>query len=324
MLSVHWLKAPMLALTAAAGLAVGAFTPAQAESKLTIGAIIYARDSQFWQQIERGMRDAAAKYGVNIQFGLNQRKLPTEGQVVEDFITRGVDVLIIPPLDKQGSVAAARRAKDRNIMVVEYDTKLEDASIASHSIGVDSFELAAAVGKELRRYVESKGGEPSIGMITLPPINANMQPRRKGFLSALEGLKYELVAETTAATPEEGANGLENILRRKPDTTAVWASNAGSLAGAAAAARRANTKTKLYGIDMSQDLAQMLLDPESNVEAVADQQPYKVGYLTVETAVKAKRGETEPRYVNVPVKLYTKSQPEAVKEYLELLRSLSK
>jgi ABC-type sugar transport system substrate-binding protein len=323
MSAFHWLKAAVLALTAAAGLAVALSTPVQAQDKLTIGAIIYARDSQFWQQIERGMRDAAQKYGATIQFGLNQRKLPTESQVVEDFITRGVDVLIMPPLDKQGSIASARRAKNRNIMIVEYDTKLEDTSIASHTIGVDSHELAAAVGKELRRYLESQPGEPSIGMITLPPINANMQPRRAGFLSALEGLKYELVAEVTAATPEDGADGLENILRRKPNTTAVWASNAGSLAGAAAAARRANTKTKLYGIDMSQDLAQMLLDPASNVEAVADQQPYRVGYLTVETAVKAKRGEAQPRYVNVPVKLYTKSQPQAVKDYLELLRSLS-
>ncbi len=321
MFTMRRLKAAMLALVTAVGLA-GAM-PAQAQDKITIGAIIYARDSQYWQQIERGMRDAAAKYGATITFGLNQRKLPTEGQVIEDFVTRGVDVLIMPPLDKQGSVASARRAKDRNIMVVEYDTRLEDSSIASHSIGVDSHELAAAVGKELRKYLESKGGQPSIGIITLPPINANMQPRRQGFLSALEGLKYETVAEVSGATPEEGANGLENILRRKPDTTAIWASNAGTLAGAAAAARRANTQTKLYGIDMSQDLAQMLLDPSSAVEAIADQQPYRIGYLTVETAVKAKRGENQPRYVNVPVKLYTKSDQQPVKEYLDLVRSLS-
>ncbi len=321
MLNSRWLKVPLLALAAAAGLA-GAVS-AQAQEKITIGAIIYARDSQYWQQIERGMRDAAAKYGVTVTFGLNQRKLPTESQVIEDFVTRGVDVLIMPPLDKQGSVASARRAKDRKIMVIEYDTKLEDASVANHSIGVDSRELAAAVGKEMRKYLESKSGEPSVGIITLPPINANMQPRRQGFLSALEGLKYETVAEVSGATPEEGANGLENILRRKPDTTAIWASNAGTLAGAAAAARRNSTQTKLYGIDMSQDLAQMLLDPSSVVEAVADQQPYRIGYLAVETAVKAKRGESQPRYVNVPVKLYTKSEPQTVKEYLELLKSLS-
>ncbi len=321
MLNSRWFKVPLLALAAAAGLA-GAVS-AQAQEKITIGAIIYARDSQYWQQIERGMRDAAAKYGVTVTFGLNQRKLPTESQVIEDFVTRGVDVLIMPPLDKQGSVASARRAKDRKIMVIEYDTKLEDASVANHSIGVDSRELAAAVGKEMRKYLESKSGEPSVGIITLPPINANMQPRRQGFLSALEGLKYETVAEVSGATPEEGANGLENILRRKPDTTAIWASNAGTLAGAAAAARRNSTQTKLYGIDMSQDLAQMLLDPSSVVEAVADQQPYRIGYLAVETAVKAKRGESQPRYVNVPVKLYTKSEPQTVKEYLELLKSLS-
>ena len=208
--------------------------------------------------------------------------------------------------------------------MVEYDTFLDDRSIASHTIGVDSRELAGAVGKEMRRFLDAKGvSSPPIGMITLSHTNPNMIPRKEGFVAALDGYKTDLVAEVAGSTPEEGANGFENIVRRNPGTLAVWCSNAGTTAGAAAAARRAGAKTQLFGIDMSQELAERLLDPSSNVEAVSDQQPYRVGYLAVETAVMAKRGEAQPRQVQVPVRLYTKADAAGVREYLDLVKSLS-
>jgi ribose transport system substrate-binding protein len=300
--------------------------PARAASgdKLTIGAIIYARDSQFWQQIERGMRDAAKANNAELLVGMNRRQLPVESQLVDDYMTRNVDVLIIPPLDKQGTIASAKRAKAKGIMVVEYDTQLADKSIASHSIGVDSFELASAVGKEMHDYIEKQlKGTASIGLISLPPMNANSAPRRDGMMKALADVKLKVIAEVSGSTPEQGANGLENILQRDPHTQIVWASNAGTVAGAAVAATRSKADARLYGIDMSQELANMLLDPKSNLAAVADQQPYRVGYLAVETAVKAKRGSTEQRYVLVPAKLYTKENPQDVKQYLDLVKSLS-
>ncbi|WP_250470040.1 substrate-binding domain-containing protein [Caballeronia sp. GAFFF2] len=302
---------------------VGAARAASGD-KLTIGAIIYARDSQFWQQIERGMRDAAKANGAELLVGMNRRQLPVESQLVDDYMTRNVDALIVPPLDKQGTEAAAKLAKAKGIMVVEYDTQLADKSIASHSIGVDSFALASAVGKEMHDYIEKQlKGAASIGLISLPPMNANSGPRRDGMLKALSDVKLKVVAEVSGSTPEQGANGLENILQRDPHTQIVWASNAGTVAGAAVAATRSKAEARLYGIDMSQELASMLLDPKSNLAAVADQQPYRVGYLAVETAVKAKRGSNEKRYVMVPPKLYTREDPASVKQYLDLVKSLS-
>ncbi|MFP6558930.1 sugar ABC transporter substrate-binding protein [Paraburkholderia sp. B3] len=304
-------------------LALGA-KPVRAADKLTIGAIIYARDSQYWQQIEKGMRDAAKDNNVNLLVGMNQRQLPVESQLVDDYMTRDVDALVIPPLDAQSSIAAAKRAKSKGILVIEYDTQLADKSIANHSVGVDSFALASALGEDMHQYIASRlGGAATIGLISLPPMNANSGPRRSGVLKGLEGVKIDVVAEVSGSTPEQGANGFENIMQRNPHTQLVWASNAGTLAGAAVAATHSKSPAKLYGIDMSQELANMLLDPANNLTAVADQQPYRIGRLTVETAVQAKQGKSEPRYVLVPPKLYRKSEPDEVKQYLALVKSLA-
>lgn len=295
-----------------------------AGEKITVGGIIYARDSQFWQQIERGMRDAAKANNAELLVNMNRRQLPVESQLVDDYMTRKVDVLVIPPLDRQGSVAAARRAKEKGITVVQYDTQLEDKSIASFTVGVDSFELATTVGREMHDYiVKQLGGTASIGLISLPPMNANSAPRRAGMMKALQDVKLNIIAEVAGSTPEQGANAIENILQRDAKTQIVWASNAGTVAGAAVAATRSKSPARLYGIDMSEELAQMLLNPASNLAAVADQQPYRVGYLAVETAVKAKRGTPQPQYVAVPPKLYTKEDPAGVEQYLKLVKSLA-
>lgn len=298
-------------------------TAASAQQRTMVGGIIYARDSQYWQQVEKGMADAARALDVDLQVALNRRQLPTEGQVIEDFVTRGVKAIVMPPLDRQASVAAARRAKERGIIIVDYDAPLADPAIASHTIGVDSVALARAVGQEIRRTVDGEfEGSATLGIILVPPTNPNMQGRRKGLAEALEGAKIDYVAEVTASTPEQGATALENILQRRPSTQLIWASNSGALAGAAAAAKRSRSKAKLFGIDMSKDLAELLLDPQSNLQAVSDQQPYKIGYSAVEAAVKTIKGETLPRNIDIPVRLYTKRDTQAISEYLDLLKSL--
>ncbi|QRM33967.1 sugar ABC transporter substrate-binding protein [Microvirga sp. VF16] len=315
----------MIVTLAASIMAIAMASAGEAQERIKVGGIIYARDSQYWQQAERGMNDAAKKLGVDLQIGLNRRQLATEGQLIEDFATRGVNIIVMPPLDTQASGAAAQRVKSRNIMIVDYDTRFADSTISSHTIGVDSRELAGVVGKEMRKLIVASKSESAaaVGLITLPPTNPNMQARRGGVVSALEGANVAYVAEVAAATPEQGANAFENILQRNPATAMIWASNSGSLSGAAAAARRSNAKAKLYGIDMSQELAQMLLDPSSNLQAVSDQQPYLIGYTAVETAVKSFRGEKLARQINVPARLYTREDPKAVTEYLDFVKSLS-
>ena len=292
------------------------------DDEISIGALIYARDSQFWQQIERGMSDAAEEYGVDLAVGLNRRQLATEAQVVEDFATRGVDAIIMPPLDAQASVAPVRRAAEKGITIVDYDAPLSDPKVARHTIGVDSVQLAATVTAEMREDLDEAGGG-KVALITLPPTNPNMQARRTGAMSNLEGDDIEIVNEIAAATPEQGATAIETVIQRNPDIAAVWASNSGSLSGAAAAARRTDSDVKLYGVDMSEELARAMLDPEGNVYAVSDQQPYRIGYVSVETAVQSLRGEEPPREVQVDVKVYSRDNPEGVQSYIDLVESLA-
>lgn len=312
------------ALASAIILAVSA-APGWAEEKKSVGVVLYARDSQFWQQIELGMKEAAKKYDLDLQFVLSRRQLPTEAQVVEDLLTRKVDALVISPLDKTASATVVGRAKAQGIPIVEYNTFFADRSIARHSIGVDNKELAASVGREMAKAIGGESGEPTrIGLIPLPSINPGSPVRKAGMLSALADTRYSVVTEIEGASPEQGANAAENILRRDPGTKIIWASNSGTLAGAASAVDRLGSKVDLYGIDMSEDLARAMLNPNGRIIAVSDQQPYQLGYLSITAAAMDLKGQQYPRDVEVPVKIYSRSDPSGLDEYMTLIKSLQK
>jgi ribose transport system substrate-binding protein len=320
---MHFRQIALAAITLAAALAAP-ILPAHADKPL-IGAVLYARDSEFWRQVERGMQDAAAANNVDLEVVLNRRQLGTEAQVVDDLMTRGVKALVISPLDKNASANAVRAAKAKKLPIVEYNTFFADRSIATNSVGVDNTELAASVGREMAKAIETRMQDHAkIGLIPLPSINPGSAVRKRGMLSALSGVKIDIVSEIEGATPEQGANAVESILRRDPGTQIIWASNSGTLAGAAATVERMHTKVELYGIDMSGELARAMLKPDSQIIAVSDQQPYKLGYLAVETAAKDLKGVASPRDIQVPVKIYTRSDRTGLDEYLKLVQSLGK
>jgi ribose transport system substrate-binding protein len=315
-----------IALTAIAlaGVVAGPIPLAHAD-KPVIGAVLYARDSEFWRQVERGMQDAAAANNVDLQIALSRRQLATEAQVVDDLLTRGVKGLVISPIDKDASANAMRGAKSQSLPIVDYNTFFADRSVAANSIGVDNTELAASVGREMAKAIETRmEGHAKIGLIPLPSINPGSPVRKRGMLSALSGIKVDIVSEIEGATPEQGANAVESVLRRDPGTQIIWASNSGTLAGAATTVNRMRGKVELYGIDMSADLARAMLEPDSQIVAVSDQQPYKLGYLAVETAAKDLKGVASPRDIQVPVKMYTRSNRAGLNDYLQLVQSLGK
>jgi ribose transport system substrate-binding protein len=313
----------ILAAAVIASTLIVAARPAAAADRPLIGAVLYARDSQFWQQIERGMKDAAAKNGADLQIVLNRRQLPTEAQVMDDLMTRGIKALVISPLDKDASANAVRAARAQHLPIVEYNTFFADRSLATNSVGVDNKELAASVGREMDKSIKAEmGGHAKLGLIPLPSINPGSSVRKQGMLSALADVKVEIVSEIEGATPEQGANAVESILRRDPATQIIWASNSGTLAGAATTVARMHGTVELYGIDMSEELAHAMLQPDSRIIAVSDQQPYQIGYLAVEAAVKALNGQPMPRDIQVPAKIYTKSDPAGLNDYLKLVQSL--
>jgi len=296
--------------------------PAYAKD-IILGAVQMTAETEWFRTIELGIRSAADKAGAKVLVGNARAQVDTEAQIVDNFVARGVDAIIISALNPTSSVPALKRAVDNGVKLVDYNTTI-DSPIMTTFVGVDNTELGAQMGRYLAEHIKDKmGGNAKIALITIPKYEAGRQ-RREGFVKEVTRVPgVSIVAEQEGEFPAPAADKAETILEGHPETQLIWAANEGGLVGAITAARSREGKVKIYGTDMSLQVARALLDPKSGVIAVATQDPYTIGYKSAEFAIAKVKGEQTPAKALVPLELFTADKPDAVKDYIAKYEALA-
>ena len=67
-----------------------------AQDKVTIGAILFSRDS-FFQSIQAGMEAMAKDQGVELLVNIHEHDINQETKFIEDYVARGVKAIVITP-----------------------------------------------------------------------------------------------------------------------------------------------------------------------------------------------------------------------------------
>jgi ABC-type sugar transport system substrate-binding protein len=104
----------------------------------------------------------------------------------------------------------------------------------------------------------------------------------------------------------------------------IYAANEGGTVGAVQAVRNAGKQGKIvvFGIDGTDQLAQMLLDDDNVLQATTAQQPYVMGKLAVNAALDVLNGKPVEKKVIVPVLGLNRDDPDAVNKFREDLKPL--
>ena len=288
--------------------------------EIKVGAIMYARDLEFWQLIEEGMRKAADDLDVKVNVEVSNRSLQTESQLVDTMSSRGDNVLIVAPFDPTASAAALTRAADRGLTIVQYDSQVTDDRFANF-VGVDQSQLGASLGEAAQKYVDDLGRNGKFALLS-GETEPNGPPRRTAFLAAAPGVEVVTRAEAVGS-PEAGAKAFETVLQSHPDLDGVFAWNGAALQGALTAARRLNSDVKIFGIDQSEVVAKDMMSADSVVTAVADQKAYQVGYDAVKLGVEAAQGKSPSPTREVEPITYTVGDTKGIQTFLDELEGNS-
>ena len=140
-------------------------------------------ETEWFRTIELGIRAAADKAGAKVLVGNARAQVDTEAQIVDNFVARGVDAIIISALNPTSSVPALKRAVDNGVKLVDYNTTI-DSPIMTTFVGVDNTELGAQMGRYIADYVKDKmSGNAKIALITIPKYEAGRQ-RREAFVKS--------------------------------------------------------------------------------------------------------------------------------------------
>ncbi len=214
---------------------------------------------------------------------------------IEDMITQGIDAIFLNPAEAEGILPALDMLKEAGIPIINFDTEVADLSYVAAYVGSDNYNAGYVCGEDL--VAKRPEGGPII-VLDSPTMNS-VTDRVKGFLDAIEGKGFEIVAQQDAKGNLEVSMGItEDLLQANSDVVAIFGGNDPTALGALAAANAAGlTDCLIYGVDGSPDIKAEIASPDSLIEGSGAQSPINIGKISTEVMYKYFAGETlEDRY----------------------------
>jgi len=278
------------------------------ESRLEIAVIPKGTTHEFWKSIHAGAARASKELGVKVLWKGPQKEDDRAQQitVVEDFISRGVDGIVLAPLDDRALWRPVRDAVQENIPVVIIDSALQGDDFVSF-VATDNYKGGELAAGKIGELLQGKG---NIFLIRYQVGSASTTKREKGFLDVIQG-EYPkislLVQDQYAGSTTETAYQLaENLLNRFPDVDGIFCPNESSTFGTLRALQEAGLAGKVIfiGFDSSPKLVQGLRD--GHIHGLVLQDPVKMGYLGVRQMVLHLQGEKIDKRIDTGVCLITR------------------
>lgn len=268
--------------------------------ELSVGLSISTLNNPFFVTLADAAKEQAKVNNLKITVADAQDDASKQASDVENLIQKGVDLIIINPVDSASVTSAVESANAKNIPVITVDRVSEGGEVVAH-IASDNAAGGALAGEYLMTLIE-EGTE--VAMLEGVAGSSAARDRGEGFLSVVDG-KVKLVASQTANfNRTEGLTVMENILQGNPNVKAVFAQNDEMALGALEAITAARKDVIVIGFDATEDAVAKVQAGE--MAATVAQQPSLIGEKAIEAAIKVLAGESVEENIPVDLELITK------------------
>lgn len=284
------------------GLGVSAFAQ-------NITVIVKATTSPYWQTVFAGAEAAAAELGVTLttQGAAEESDIAGQISILENAVTQGPDAIVIAPTALEPLGAPIDRAAE-SVPIIMVDSAAQTEAYTSF-LTTDNFAAGQLAAGALADAIEALHGSPEgeIAILTALPGVGSLTQRDDGFRDGLG--EYPGLTEVANRFNNNDANqALSNtldILVANPNLVGIFADNLpmGVGAGRAIAERGLEEQVALVAFDS--DDAEIGYLQEGQIKALIVQNPFRMGYDGVKTAVAAINGETVEKNIDTGVTVVT-------------------
>jgi ribose transport system substrate-binding protein len=308
----------LMAALAALPLACDKKTPTASSTSssrtLRVALVPKGTAHDYWKSVHAGGIKAekelsTASEKIEVVFRGPEREDDRDQQIslVQNLVSAKYDAIVLAPLDNAALVTPVKAAKEAGIPVVVIDSGLngEGGRDFVSFVATDNRKGGAMGGKHLGDLL---GGKGKVLILRYLEGSASTHEREEGFVEAIakfpdiKVIDPRRYAGATRATAQEAA---ENLLATNADITGVFCPNESSTFGMLLALRSKSMagKVRFVGFDASDAAVAALSTKE--VDGLVLQDPVRMGYLGVKTAVEKLRGVTPPASIDTGVVLVT-------------------
>lgn len=289
-------------------------TSALAQKPFTIAVIPKGTTHEFWKAVHAGaikaQRELAEK-NVKTELiwkgPLREDDRDQQIQVVENFMVRRVDGLVLAPLDSKALVAPVTAASRAKIPVVIFDSDLQWDQHVSF-VATDNYKGGVMAADHLAKLLNGKG---KVILLRLQVGSASTEARESGFLDTIKKKHpdIEIISSDQYGGPtrETAYQAAQNLLNRYGrEVNGIFCPNETTTIGMTKALRdigKAGGVVKMVGFDSG---TQSVLDlKRGDLQGLVVQNPMLMGYLGVMTLVKHLQGEKVEKRIDTGVVLAT-------------------
>jgi rhamnose transport system permease protein len=273
-----------------AALAADRSIPDPARSQLTLALMPKSKGNAYFVNLRKGAEEAAKALGIKLIYdGPTDPDPAKQNEVIDTWITRGVDVIAVAVENRQGISSVLRKARGKGIKVLTYDA---DAEPDARDFFVNQ-ATPEGIGQTLMDHAARVlGGKGSFAIITASLTAANMIEWQK-YIEATRAAKYpDIKMEVLRPCDDLQKKAFDEattILNSHPDVKLIMAICSPAVPGAAEAVKQAGrSDVKVIGLGLPNDNKRYI--NEGITDCIVLWNTMNLGYLTVYAADALARG----------------------------------
>lgn len=277
--------------------------------KKVVGVILNHTQDVFMKNMERGVKEAAEQHPeLDVKIVESGQDPTKQLSQVEQFISEGVDIIVLNPTNQEASATAIDSAVQADVPIMTFNTMSTEEAQAKcvTYVGSDAVES----GRIQARYVADevlKGKGKVAYMDALIGHQAQID-RKAGWDEVMANYpEIEIVLEGAADfVTDKGMELTENWLQSGTAFDIIVCQGADMAYGACLALQDAGKlgEIPVSSIDITNETAELLKTGE--ICNLVFQDAIGQGEGAVETAAKILAGEKVESYIDIPYELVTK------------------
>jgi len=265
---------------------------------------------QFWQVVKQGVYQAAQDCGVGVDYvgPADETMVNDQLDMLSTALARKPSAIVFAALDTKAALPLLQQAQTAKIPIIAFDSGVAN-DIPVATAATDNSKAAALAADKMAELI---GGSGEVAIIAHDQVSATGIGRRDGFVNEIKA-KYPNITIVDIQYPAGGNvlpsdDAAKAVIAAHPNLKGIFGTNEGTAEGTV----QAVTELKLAPgklVVIGYDSGKIQMDAiKSGLESGAiTQNPYGIGYLSVEAAVKVLNGVAVTKTIDTGFFWYDKN-----------------
>jgi len=269
-----------------------------AEHRPVIAVMPKAKGDPYFISARAGAEEAARQLGVDLIWdGPTSLDPSMQNELVESWITRHVDAIVVAVANKGSISTVLRKARQHHIPVLTWDADAEPDGRDYFLNQATPQAIADTLADEGARLLNGKG---DFAIIT-GPLSAENQNEWISFIRQRVAERYPQMKLVTVLPSDDDRDKAfsqtQNILKVYPDVKLIIAISAPAVPGAAEAVQQARSKVNVIGLSLPTICRPYI--HSGVVQTIVLWNTRDLGYLTVYAGWLASQGKIPPNATSI-------------------------